>query len=216
MDAGERRAARAAADAVDELDEPNNTLTLQSGVVLRLSPVPPELLRRAASKIPEPQVPRIYLEDKGREENNPNDPAYLKALEERIELQTLAQVNVAVLYGTAIERVPEGFPGPDDRAWWGSLVEDGFLTEDDVGTERRRYLNWVLMRAALGSDETLLFARVIALCGLTEGEVQEVVSSFRGRGIRGDDRSATPETSGADGDNVSPAVTGARTRDRGA
>ena len=163
------------------------TLCLHSGVVLRLRPIPPGLLRKAAARVPVPEVPTIWLEDKERKEENPNDPAYLAALAERGEKQALAQMDVAILYGTSIDKVPKGVAGPDDEEWSKDLLEDGFLQEEDLKSHRKRYLNWILLYAIRGSDEAKLFSQVIALCGLTEVEVQEMMASFRSRGLRGAD-----------------------------
>ena len=47
---------------------------LSSGVVLKIKPVPPLLIRQAVAKIKRPKPPVIFLEDKGVEEENPDDP----------------------------------------------------------------------------------------------------------------------------------------------
>lgn len=192
MDATDPEIVEAAAAAI-EGDELPDTLPLQSGVVLRLRPIPPGLLRKAAARIPEPVVPKVWLDDKEREEENPNDPNYLAALAKRSEEQALAQMDVAILYGTSIAEVPEGTPQPDDEEWSVDLIEDGFITEEDLGSYRKRYLNWVLLYALRGGDEAKLFGRVIALCGLTEVEVQEMMAAFRRRGPRRTDTEPAPE-----------------------
>ena len=187
MDVTDKEAVEAAATAAVEGDVLPDKLRLQSGIVLRLRPIPPGLLRKAAARVPEPEIPRIYLESKEREEENPNDPTYLAALVERNEKQALAQMDVAILYGTDIDEVPEGAYKPDDEEWSEDLIEDGFLTEEDLSSHRKRYLNWILLYALRGGDEAKLFAKVINLCGLTEAEVQEMLASFRSRSLRGAD-----------------------------
>ena len=182
MDVTDQEPIEAAASAVEEVQD--DTLTLQSGVVLRLKPISPGLLRRAAAKIPEPEVPRVYLDEKQREEENPNDPRYLQALGERSEKQALAQMDVAILYGTDVKLVPKGVL-KSDGDWAEPFLEDRILSEVDLDSFRKRYLNWMLFYALRGSDEAKLFARIIALCGLTEAEVAEVMASFRSRGLWG-------------------------------
>jgi len=199
VDVTDQEPIEAAASAVEEVQD--DTLTLQSGVVLRLKPISPGLLRRAAAKIPELEVPRVYLDEKQREEENPNDPRYLQALGERSEKQALAQMDVAILYGTTVESIPEG--GLNSESDWAQpFIEDEIISEDDLGSPRKRYLNWMLYYALRGSDEARLFARIIALCGLTEAEVAEVMASFRSRGLWGANLPVPSEGDGKDGSDV--------------
>ena len=194
MDVTDSESVEAAVKAGEEL-QIDTCLELQSGIVLRLKPVSSGLLRKAAARIPEPEVPRVWLAEKDREEENPNDPNYLAALVARGEKQGLAQMDVAILYGTSIETIPEGAYRPDDEEWSADLLEDGFLTDEDLSSYRKRYLNWVLLYACRGGDEAKLFGHVIILCGLTEAEVQEVLASFRSRSLRGADTERPAEES---------------------
>ena len=68
----------------DNLDEilakkPDEFVT-KNGVILKLHKVKRALVKDAASTIDPPRVPTVYIEDKERMEENPNDPGYVAAL----------------------------------------------------------------------------------------------------------------------------------------
>ncbi len=63
------------------MEATSNTLTLSNGVVLRLKSVPAFLAAQFTRKIQRPKPPRQFIERLGREEENPDHPDYLEALE---------------------------------------------------------------------------------------------------------------------------------------
>lgn len=190
----EMRALEAAAQARRDGQQMPETVELSNGIVFRVKPVPPLAIRQATMRVAKPQVPKVLIKEKDREEENPSDPTYLEEMEAYEEATSLAALDAVLLLGTKVESLPEGiFPDKEDE--W---VEDlRFLgIEFDTENPRARYLAW-LRFYAIGSDEDLvrLLAGPMAMAGVKEGDVAEAVASFRSGTARGTDQ---PGASAAD------------------
>lgn len=158
-----------------------------NGIKFKIKPVPMLLIRQAAANLPEPQAPRTYIEELGREEENPEDPDYLAACEEYNEQTFEVTTNMFLAVGTSILEVPEGVDKPDDDGWIQVLEAVGIPV--DVGTTAKRYLTWLQCYAlAEQSDLLLLIGAVAARSGVQEGAVQAAAKSFRGGKRRGASR----------------------------
>lgn len=162
---------------------------LANGIVLRLKPVPPLAMRAAAARIPEPVVPKVHLASQDREEDNPNDPGYQAALFQKSIDQTNAMFTVALLIGTEVESIPEGYYGPQQDEWITQMRETLVLvgSEDDVPRvretpERARYLDWLRLYAVTSDvDLYMLSMMLVQGVALSESEVQAAMASFRDR-----------------------------------
>jgi len=186
MDPGEQ-AIKAAAKIVEEAKKPaSNEVTLSNGIVLKLKPVPPFLVRQAVLSHKRPEPPITFIKDKEREEINPNDPAYLRALEEYEALTSDTALNITLAAGTEVKSVPEGLFLPEDEGWTEILEYAGI----SASWERKldRYLAW-LRYYALGAatDITAVTSALAKGIGLTEVEVQAAAESFRSGKARGGD-----------------------------
>jgi len=184
MDPGEQ-AIEAAAKIVEEVRKPpSNEVTLSNGIVLKLKPVPPFLVRQAVLSHKRPEPPVMFIKDKEREEVNPNDPAYLRAVEEYEALTSDTALNITLAAGTEVKSIPEGLFSPEDDGWTEILEYAGIST---TFWERKldRYLAW-LRYYALGAatDITLVTSALAKGIGLTESEVQAAAESFRNRKAR--------------------------------
>ncbi len=180
----EKRAAAAALSANGT--KPADLIEFSNGIVLRVKSVSPLAIRQAAIRVPRPKPPMSMIKEKGREEENPNDPAYLAALEEYEEVSALAGLNVLVLLGTTLETVPEGLQGPDDEGWVGDLQYVGVLPADfDDGDKRARYLAWVRYYAVANiEDHVKLMIGPMAKAGVSEEDVAKAIDSFPSRATR--------------------------------
>lgn len=171
--AAESSAARAATRASRTKDG----LTLSNGIVLRLKPVAPFAVRQAALGIPDPKVPRVFIEDKGREELNPNDPDYLAAVDDvRVE-RISAVTTLMFMAGTEVISVPDGTSGPEDDDWI-DMLEAAGLTIDRTN-KYKRYYQWLAWYAASEVDISLIVAGVSAISGVREEDVQKAIAGFR-------------------------------------
>lgn len=83
-------------------------VTLQTGDRARLVPVPAALIDEVSTRVKDPAVPLVYIAEKEREEENPSDPAYLRALAEAARLRGLAVLDALVMFGVELlDGVPE-------------------------------------------------------------------------------------------------------------
>lgn len=157
------------------------TITLGNGVILELKPVPPIAIREAAMQSSPPVVPRVFIEDKGREEENPNDPGYLRALQRYAFEQLYRATDVIMLMGTGLKYCPPTVFNIDSDEWVEQL--QALSIEIPPFTNKyARYLAWLRLYAITSELEVgFILGKVTALSGVTELEVQRAAASFRNR-----------------------------------
>lgn len=88
-----------------------NIYILGNGARARLRAVPTGLIEEAQARLQYPDPPMFYNKDMEREEPNPMDPGYLKAIEQVDRQRGLVAVDVMLIDG--IELV-DGVPAGDD------------------------------------------------------------------------------------------------------
>lgn len=211
-------ARRAAAELMREIEnaaEPPGQLTLSTGIVLRIKPVPQSLVRAAAAKVKPPAVPVIHNEDKGRAEENPSDPDYLAAREQWEGEAYLAGAQVALLMGTECISVPDGYHRPEDDGWLSYLRIVGMLDEVNPDDPVDRYWAWINYYALRTNDDLSLavYAPLYAM-NVSEEEVALAVAAFRRSKERRPDRGGFGLAQDGDRDSV-PVADGPRAGDRG-
>lgn len=145
---------------------------LANGARARVRSVSPALIDEVISKIKAPEVPMVYIEDKGREEPNYLDPKYVAAIEEADRKRGQAAIQAAVLFG--IELLDEI---PND-GWWEKLkligiIDDNRNYEDLSNLERTvTYLKFV----AAGNED---FQRIMRMSGVRQEDITAAEDSFR-------------------------------------
>lgn len=184
----------------------NAELTLSNGIVLNIKSVPPYLIQAVTREFKEPTPPKVMMEEKGREEENPNDPSYLRELQEVWEKQALAINDLYLAVGTSVKSVPEGYYRPEDDEWIDQVIYAGNLVGLNIEINRddkiKRYLHWVRFYACeTGMDAALAQGLSAQLAGIRQDEVEEVMESFRRPTPRAADREPEPEEGNQDGDN---------------
>lgn len=97
--------------------ETGGVRVLSTGIRVRLKSVSASLIDEVRARIKDPDVPTVYDSEKDRELRNPNDPAYLRALEEADELRGRAATDAMIMFG--VELVD---PVPEDDEWIGRLA----------------------------------------------------------------------------------------------
>lgn len=169
-----------AAEVIEMLEDRNDDreVVLSNGIILGIRPVPPFVTRAALSKLDTPDVPVVHIAEKDRSEANPNDPTYIAAMQLYQAEKLAIFADVLMLKGTEVKFVPEGRCNPDDDIW----VEELALVGIDVPTGKAaRYLSWVKFHALeTDRDIAYLTALLVRSSGVTEGEVQRAIESFRG------------------------------------
>lgn len=196
-------------------------LELSNKIVLSIKPVPPLMLNAVNKEFEPPPPPKVYIEEKGREEENPNDPTYIKLLEKLEEANNEAINNMVLALGTAVKSVPDGFFPPENDGWIASVEFAFSLSGKNITIERndpiQRYLCWLRYYALETSlDAALVNILPMQLTGIQEGEVQEVVDSFRSVQGRGTDTERETAPGSQNGNSANRATRRSRARDRGA
>lgn len=197
----ESKAIQAAAKAAKSkaLELPTE-IRLRNGVLLGIRPMPPLLLNSVANSIPEPEVPVFFNDEKGRDEENPNHPNYVKALEERNREINLATINLILYACTYIKEIPEGVEKPTDEGWHrlARMAGIDFNPEE----EAECYLTWLRCMVETGNDLLKLQTLPLQLAGVTEEEVDDLMESFRSGEERGADNPVPTEVGGTNGNHV--------------
>lgn len=169
-------------DAVDSLDtqaDPS-TFVASNGLRLKLRRVSQMIMTDAARRITSPKPPRVFLEEKGREEENPNDPTYVEAVRNyRYDLGTLT-VNTYFVLGTKpIDPLPQGI-SPVDSEDWPELLRVVDPDIDIPAAGPRRYLAWLKYHALADHDLNELLQQCIRYSGGTlEVDVIQAQATFR-------------------------------------
>ena len=131
-------------------------------------------------------MPPVIKLDSGHEEPNPDDPIYLRDLDEW-ESSRSTHINEATLMlGTEVASIPIGLAGPDENTWDSPLTDVGMV----IGTGRRRYLDWLLFYAGPRMvDREMLFGVCNRVSMPSETEVEQLAEMFPDR----KERRADPE-----------------------
>lgn len=153
-----------------------NLIELSTGVILRTRPVPRSLFADMLARFPAPKPPTVFIADKGREEENPDDPRYLAAVQDNQIQLVKAMSDAMILIGTEIESIPEGLATLDDVDW----REEVHLLGYDIHGPRGWYLAWVKFKA-IGNeaDYQLVSDGVGRLMGVTEKDTALAARRFQ-------------------------------------
>jgi len=152
-------------------------VTLSTGVQVRLRNVNAATISEVTSRIKDPEVPRWFNPDKGREEENPNHPAYLSGLDRANQERANAMFDALALFG--VELVDTSVL--DEDGWLGELrllerLGRLDLTPFDLSDPiDRRFL--YIKHVALGTAD---WSKLMQLAGISPEAVAEARRSFRG------------------------------------
>jgi hypothetical protein len=161
-----------------------DVFTLSTGVVVRLHPVSSSLVEEMKGAVKMPDVPKVWIEAKEREEENPNDPQYIEQVEACTAKRADAIFDALCMFG--VELV-DGLP--DDDSWLkklrmlerrGRMDLSGFDLDDEFDLEflYKRYV------AVAGADLELIGG----LHGFRPLEVARARAMFLGDQERDTDR----------------------------
>ena len=164
-------------------------VTLSTGVRVRLHPVSSSLVEEMKGAIKMPPVPKVWIEAKEREEENPNDPRYLDEVAEVERKRADAIFDALCTFGVELL---DGLP--EDGTWLrklkllekrGALDLSGFDLEDDFDLEflYKRYV------AVAGTDLQMIGG----LHGFRPLEVARQRAMFLDSTERGADRGIPAE-----------------------
>jgi len=148
--------------------------TLSTGIRARIVPVAASLIDEAVARIRDPQVPVIMNKDKGREEENPLDPVYLKAVADAQRKRVRAGLDVMIMFGIELA---DGVP--EDDAWVKRLqlmekMKYLDLGEFDFKDPIEREFLYKSFIAVASTD----LIRLGVLSGISRKEVSEAAANF--------------------------------------
>lgn len=143
-------------------------VTLSTGVRARLLPVAASLLDEVRARVPVPKVPIWHNPNTERDEENPNDPAYTRALAEHVERVGVAAIDAIVLFGVELA---DGVP--DDTRWLKKLARLGIdVDADDPDEVEFAFKKFV----AVASPDIM---RIAEMSGVSGAAVERAAASFR-------------------------------------
>lgn len=156
-----------------------NEFVTSTGIRFKLKKVSNLLILDATKKIPVPAVPVVFLEDKGREEENPSDPLYIQRMTDYNSERGLLTSTLILAYGTEVISMPEGYIPFECDDWADDLKEFG-ISVPIKG--RARYATWIKYHL-IQNDQDMgdLLKAVMRFSGNTiEEDVKQAEGSFRG------------------------------------
>lgn len=150
-------------------------VTLSTGVILKINKVSRSIYADILAQFTEPDIPTVYIEDKGREEENPDDPAYKKRLRKYNVDVSKALSDATILLGTELHECPSDVTPMSNREWLDKMAALRY----DVKNKSNRYLLWV-KTVAIGdeNDYQLINQSVGRLNGVTETDAAQAVKQF--------------------------------------
>jgi hypothetical protein len=143
---------------------------LDTGVRVRITPVPPGLISKAQMRIEYPKVPTFYNPDKDRTEDNPSHPDYIAECQRVTEARGMAALDAMCMFG--LELV-DGVP--DNDTWIRKLKfvmpDFDFDESDDIAKE---YYYKTLV--AVGMQDFVMLAGAM---GVTQEAIAQAETSFQ-------------------------------------
>lgn len=171
-------AVKAAKNTGSEDQEDKNILTLPSGVRVRINPVSPALIDEVTSYVKLPEVPVFVNEeyDPPREEPNPSDPDYLRAIEDAESERLAASIDALVMFG--IDLI-DGIPEEDDWIKKLQFLEKRDRIDLSVYDFNDPYELEFAYKRLVAMDGDLI-TRISGLSGVSKEDVEDAEESFRG------------------------------------
>lgn len=173
----------AVSDALDrmvaDLPVQDGIFTASTGLQLKLKKVSRMIILDATRKLAIPQPPRQFIESKGREEENPADPAYQTAYNSY--MYDIGMIGYATYFilGTVPVSMPDDLE-PSEGTTWSDNIQ---AVHEDLNIPEkgpRRYFAWLKYYALNEQDQNALLQACIRYSGGTlEADVKEAQASFR-------------------------------------
>jgi len=105
----EKAAIETAREMADETQDED--LWEVEGYTIKVKAIPVAIISDVTARIPEPDVPSWHNPEYDRDEQNPNDPAYLKAKDEVDRKRGEAMIDATVMFGISL---PNGVPPTEE------------------------------------------------------------------------------------------------------
>lgn len=159
-----------------------DVVILSTGVRARVRPVAASLLDAVRLRIPLPRPPVQMIEEKGREEENPFDPEYLRQVGDANRARNTAVGDAAIMFGVEL------IDGVPDDGWDARLALLDIQVGSDPLSREFAYKKYVVVAAP---DLRLILARTT---GVSEEQVARATEIFR----RGAERHSDSQEGGTE------------------
>jgi hypothetical protein len=147
------------------------------GLKFKLRKMSRMALVEAGRKVRDPKVPVVWIEDKQRDEPNPNDPDYREELQRAAWTRSITIVNTCLVLGTKLLDKPDYIDAIDSTEW---LEQLDFIGLEVPEGKYARYAAWVRYYALDDDELTDLIVKVQRFNGVvTEQDVQEAAEEFK-------------------------------------
>lgn len=156
-------------------EEENIVEILAYKINVRLVPVTSSMIDDMMSAIPEPEIPIFHNTTQERDEPNPTDPTYVKALSEYEKARGAAAMDGMVMFG--IELI-DGMP--TDMHWLDKLKmmeKRKKLSLADYDLDDPVDLEYLFKRYVIATND--LISAIGELSGVTSNELKKQERSFR-------------------------------------
>jgi hypothetical protein len=167
-----------------------NVVTLSSGYKARIRPVPSKLLDEVASVVQDPDVPKQFVEAKGRDEYNPLDPAYLRQVRAANRARGIRITEALIMFG--IDLID---PVPPNEKWLPKLrymEKRGAINLSEFDFGNPLDCEFVFKCYVAVSTKDMMYVSLAS--GLTEPEVAVAMAGFPGEEARDADSIDGAET----------------------
>ena len=159
--------------------------TLENGATLKISKPSAMLLASVMTDVekenPIPVAPKVYMEDKQREEDNPNDPEFKAKMAVWNANAVVRMFKALCASSLSIKELGDAFD-PDGEDFADYL--DALELEVEKG-KTTRFLQWLNTYALVQSESKQLNTWMMTLAGVTEGDVAEATDFLQGDTARG-------------------------------
>ena len=165
------------------VDVPSEIL-LEIGATLKITKPSSMLLATVMSDVedenPIPVIPKVYMEDKDRDEENPNDPAYKAKMAIWNANAVVRMFKALCVSSLSILDLGEAFdPHGEDFA---DYLEA--LDMEIAKGKTTRFLQWLNTYALVQSESEQLNTWMMTLAGVTEEDVAEATDFLQGDSAR--------------------------------
>jgi hypothetical protein len=162
--------------------EPNVPYKLGTGHWALVKPVSIAIIQEAQASVEMPKVPLWYDKDKDREHENPNDPAYLVALQDVGMARGVAAMDAVILFGVELvneDGTPYEIPGNDWVAKLKLMERLGTLSLSNYDFDDTTTVDFLYKRfVAVSGGDLKFITEVSGLEQDVEGETQRQAAMF--------------------------------------
>lgn len=148
----------------------------------------------AINNIPIPEPPKVFIEDKEVEEDNPNDPVFQREVHEYNQKISILAINVRIAMGTSVHKLPDDLDPPDGTEWPDTLEFIGLQVPTGKAARYAAWVRWY----ALDNDELVNLQNTVERFngGTLEADVAIATEEFKSPEERDTDNGAPPTQDG--------------------